>query len=146
MSDLRRIRDFKAPKDDASADELRRQLVQLETNISDMADTMNQAALQRLARGRVSTGTATTVGLFVSPGQFQFVDTRTGTVPLGLAKPSSGDAGTFVTLIDLGGAAGSVSVQGQGCKYENSTGATVLTVATWAALIFCDGTDYWRIF
>ncbi len=144
MSELKKIRDFKAPKDDATADELRRQLVQFESNVSDMGDTMTQAAMQRLTVAKTAIGTKTTVGLIVAPGQSQAVDTRTGTVPVALAKPTAADAGTFIVLIDLGGSAGSLFVQGQGCKIENAASA-ILTAASYAILIFCDGSNYWRL-
>lgn len=144
MSALKKIRDFRAPKDDATADELRRQLVQLESNISDMGDVMTQAAMQRLTVAKTTIGTKTTVGLMVAPGQFQAVDTRTGTVPVALAKPSGADAGAFVVLIDLGGSAGSLFVQGQGCKIDNVS-TKILIATTYAILLFCDGSNYWRL-
>lgn len=144
MSDLKRIRDFKAPKDEASANELRRQLGQFEGNVSDMGDELRSFALGRLAANLPNT--TGTRGPVIAPGQFHFGDTRAGTISIALAKPRGKDAGTFIVLIDLGGSAGSFSVRGLDCKYENVTTATILTVTTFAALIFCDGANYWRIF
>jgi hypothetical protein len=142
MSTLKRIRDFKPAKDDASADELRRQLGQFESNVSDMGDTLQLAAMQRLS---VAKNRQTSTSMVVAPGQFQLADTRLGTINVGLAKPTAAQAGTFIVLVDLGGAAGSFSVRGQDCKYQSVTTAVVLTVTTFAALIFCDGSDYWRV-
>jgi hypothetical protein len=144
MSELKRIRDFKSAKDDVSADELRRQLGQFEGNVSDMGDALKLGAMARLAAKLPDTTGMR--GPVISPGQFHFADTRAGTVSLALAKPASNDAGTLIVLIDLGGSAGSFSVSGLDCKFENLTTATVFNVATWAAMIFCDGVDYWRIF
>lgn len=144
MGTLKRVADFTAPKDEATGIELRRQLKAFEGNVSDMGDGLKLGALAKLAAKLPNTtGTRAPV---ISPGQFHFADTRAGTVSLGLAKPAGGDAGTFIILIDIGGSAGSFLVQGLGCKYENATAPTILVVTTYAALIFCDGTDYWRIF
>jgi hypothetical protein len=143
MGELKRIRDFKAPKDAASQDELRRQLGQFEGNVSDMGDALRQAALAKLTANLPNT--TGTRGPVLSPGQFHFGDTRKGTISIALATPSGKDAGTFIVLIDLGGSAGAFYVQALDCKYENAATGT-LTVSTYAALIFCDGTNYWRIF
>lgn len=138
---LKKIRDFRAPNDAATANELRRQLGELEQNVSNMGDGIALAAMQRLAR---RSDTQTEKALTVAPGQFQAVDTRLGTISVGLAKPTAAQAGTFIVLVDIGGGAGSIYIQGQGCKYENAA-AAFLTVTTFAALIFCDGVNYWKL-
>jgi hypothetical protein len=143
MSALKKIGDFTAPKDEATGLELRRQLKSFQGNVSDMGDALQAAALQRLTAGK---NEQTSLGMVISPGQFQFADTSLGTVNVGLAKPTAAQAGTFIVLIDLGGSAGAFSVLPQGCKFENATTATAVTVASFAAMIFCDGVDYWRLF
>jgi hypothetical protein len=142
MSLLKRIGDFTAPKDEATGLELRRQLKTFQANVSDMGDAVQQLNMQRLTEGANS---LTSTSLTVAPGQFQLADTRLGTINVGLAKPTAAQAGTFIVLVDIGGSAGSFSVTGQGCKYEGVTTPVSLTVATYSALIFCDGVDYWRL-
>lgn len=143
MSALKKVGDFTAPKDEASGLELRRQLKTFQGNVSDMGDALKGAALQRLTAGK---NEQASLGMVLSPGQFQFADTSLGTINVGLAKPTAAQAGTFIVLIDLGGSAGAFSVLPQGCKFENVTTATPVTVASFAAMIFCDGVDYWRLF
>lgn len=142
MSILKRIGDFTAPKDEATGFELRRQLKAFQGNASDMGDAIKLAAMQRLA---VGPNAQTSTGMVIAPGQFQLADTRLGTINVGLAKPTAAQAGTFIVLVDIGGAAGSFSVRGQGCKYQGVTTPVFLTVVSYAALIFCDGVDYWRL-
>ena len=143
MSSLKRIRDFKAPKDEASQEDLRRQLVAFESNVSDMGNAITQAAQQRLSAGSLPVGTSSAAGLVVAPGQFQTIDTRPGVVRIGLAKPARKDAGTFVVLIDIGGGANNMNVRCDGCLFDSAV--SVVFAVTFAALIFCDGTNYWRI-
>lgn len=143
MGTLRRIRDFKAAKDETSAEELRLQLGKFENNVSDMGDRLAQDSQQRLTTGRVAIGTSATAGLVVSPGQSQTVDTRNGVVNVGLSKPSGKDSGKFIVLIDIGGGANNMNVQGNGCTFD-AVSVSIFAI-TFAALIFCDGVNYWRI-
>lgn len=141
MSELKRLRDFKAAKDDASAEELRRQLVTFEGNVSDMGDRLKKLSMQRLSAAPGTVGIGKQV---IAPGQFQVVDTRLGTIPISLAKPTSADSGTFVMLIDIGGSAGSIRVQCDRCTLDLQA-SSIITAANFTVQIFCDGSNYWRV-
>lgn len=138
MSDLKRIRDFKAPKDEASADELRRQLGQFEQNVSDMGDAIlavTMAPLSPVERdGR-------TDGLTVAPEQSLGIISTVTRVQL--AKPSAADAGKFLVICKGGGAASNTLVIAPAGSKINDTATFLITTSYTMLLVYCDGVNYW---
>lgn len=142
MSALKRIRDFKAPKDDASAEELRRQLVQFEQSVSDMGDAMQQTGMPRLVR----TGPRIIHddSCVMAPGQFQLFDTSVTNVSTTFATPQPGDAGKFSFVINMPGSTSNLYLRAPAGRTINGTDhATIVTAGN--ALIFCDGVNYWTV-
>lgn len=143
MSALKRIRDFKAPKDEASAAELRRQLGQLESNVSDMGDAMTKVSMGKLTRALA--GIVRDDTCVLSPGQFQLFDTSAADVSTTLAKPTAADAGTFLVAINMPGSANDLNLlAAAGCTIDGAASASVVTSGN--ALVFCDGENYWALF
>jgi len=141
MGLLKLIRDFRAPTDEATAAELRRQLGQLEQNVSDMGDRLAKGAMQRLAKQEDSP--ARDNHIVLAPGQFQQFDTRAGDISTTLAKPTAADAGTFIVVIDLGGGASNLFLRAaSGCTVDETDHVLMLA---FASLLFCDGENYWRL-
>ncbi|HEY6924407.1 MAG TPA: hypothetical protein VI653_13130 [Steroidobacteraceae bacterium] len=142
MSALKRIRDFKAPKDDASAEELRRQLVQFEQNVSDMGDAQAKSAMPRLVR--TSPKIIHDDSCVMAPGQFQLFDTSVTNVSTTFATPQPGDAGKFSFVINLPGSTSNLYLRAPaGRTIDGADHATIVTAGN--ALIFCDGVNYWTV-
>lgn len=142
MSALKRIRDFKSPKDDASAEELRRQLVQFEQNVSDMGDAQAKSAMPRLAR--TSPKIIHDDSCVMAPGQFQLFDTSVTNVSTTFATPQPGDAGKFSFVINLPGSTSNLYLRAPAGRTINGLDhATIATAGN--ALVFCDGVNYWTV-
>jgi hypothetical protein len=129
---LRRIGAFAAPG------ELSRQLRTFEENVSSMGRELAAMAMPKLTlRSREQKAQ----GLIIAPGQFQIYDTRPGTdIIVGLQKPSPGDRGLFVMLLDFGGGVGALNISAPDSYINDST---VKLSTDYMRLLFCDGTGYW---
>lgn len=129
---LRRISAFAAPG------ELGRQLHALEGNVSAMGGELAAVAMPKLTlRSRDQKAQ----GLIIAPGQFQIYDTRPGTdISVGLQKPSPGDRGLFVMLLDFGGGVGALNISARDSYINDST---VKLSTDYMRLLFCDGVGYW---
>jgi hypothetical protein len=140
VSALKRTRNFTSAKDDASADELRRQLVQFESNVSDMGDAMDKSTMQRLSvkerDGRVDT-------LTVGPGQSVTIISTVTRVQLD--KPRPGDEGKFLAICKGGGAASNTLVTAPVGAKINDTATFLITTSYMILLVYCDGVNYWAI-
>ncbi len=143
MSALKRIRDFKAPTDDPRSEVLRRQLIQLESNVSDMGDAMDKATMARLERTGPRIVRDDSCVLY--PGQFQLFDTSITNVSTTLAKPTPADAGTFIVVVNLPGSTSNLYVRAAaGCTIDGIDHVTIVTAGN--GLVFCDGENYWKLF
>lgn len=138
MSALKRIRDFKAPKDETTAVELRRQLGQFESNVSDMGDAIAANAMAPL---EVTEREGRTDALTVAPGQSLGIVSTVARVQL--ATPRASDAGKFLAVCKGAGAASNTDLMAPAGSLIN--GASTFTIATsgMLQLVFCDGANYW---
>lgn len=141
MSLLKRVSDFTAPKDEASAIELRRQLVAFQGNVSDMSDRIGALAMPRL--GQVRPGVVQDSQTVLYPGSFQLFDTTAGNIDAALAKPDSSGSGTFVVVVDVATGANNLTLHAESGCTVNATDSVLVT--TFLALLFCDGVNYWRL-
>jgi hypothetical protein len=134
---MKRIRDFKAPIDAASAAELRRQLGQFEENVSDALDERNAArhghpVLNREARPSER--------IMLTPGQSCGFVTATGNCHATLAKPAAQYAGKSVVVYKRN-AANFLILQ---ADRSTITGAATYSIGNPGRYeVFCDGTEYW---
>lgn len=138
MGLLKRIRDFRAPTDEATAAELRRQLGQLEQNISDMGAALAAAAMRRL---EVAFREARSNVVVVAPGQSVGIVSTVASVQL--ARPTAADAGKFLAVCKGAGAASNTNLLAPAGSSIN--GAALFTIATSGLLqlVYCDGANYW---
>lgn len=138
MGDLKRIRDFRAPVDAATAAELRRQLGQFEDNVSDMGDALKQAAMQPLA---IRARDGRTNSLSVAPGQSLGIASTVARVQL--ERPRPVDAGKFLAVCKGAGAASNTDLMAPAGTLIN--GAALFTIVTSGRLqlVYCDGVNYW---
>lgn len=135
---MKRIRDFKAPIDARSADELRRQLVQFETNTSDALDFLGLTSMRRL---QVKVRITSSNGQTVAPGQSLGITATVTRVQL--APPTPGDAGKFLAICKGAGAIGNTTVYAPGGSLVNGAASYVITANGILKLFYCDGIDYW---
>jgi hypothetical protein len=138
MSALKLIRDFKAPKDEATANELRRQLGQFESNISDMGDAIVAGAMAPL---EVTERDGRTDLLTVGPGQSLGIVNTVSRVQL--AKPRAEDAGKFLVICKGGGSATNTQVLAPAGSKINDSPTFLITTSYMMLLVYCDGINYW---
>ncbi len=143
MSALKRIRDFKAPENPATAVELRRQIGQFEGNVSDMGDAIQHFGMRRLERNGPNIVRDDSCVLY--PGQFQLFDSSLANVSAGLAKPTAADSGKFTVAVNMPGSTSNLYLRAEaGCLIDGTDHVTIVTAGN--ALIFCDGENYWKLF
>lgn len=138
MGLLKLIRDYRAPVDAAAALDLRRQLGQLEQNVSGMGDAIVLAAMQRLqVKATEESGDALTV----APGQSLGIVSTVARVQLAAPRPA--DAGKFLAICKGAGAASNTDLLAPSGSSIN--GATLFTVTASGVLqlVYCDGVNYW---
>lgn len=135
---MKRIRDFKAPSDPAKADELRRQLVQFEDNISEMEARLEQAKMARLD---VKTRISSEEGLTIAPGQS--VGIIAAVTRVQLTRPTFADRGKFSAICKGAGAPSNTDVFAGAGYLINGAATYTITANGLLQLFYCDGVDYW---
>lgn len=138
MGLLKLIRDFRAPVDAATAAELRRQLGQLEQNVSDMGDALSSAAMQPLS---VIEQDGRSNALTVGPGQSLGIASAVARVQL--TRPTVADAGKFLAICRGAGAGPAVVVQAPARSTINGAASFSFAATGVLRLIYCDGVNYW---
>lgn len=135
---MKRIRDFRAPVDEATATELRRQLGALESNVVDETqDIRNSYQRVRKVTKRAARPADT---LVVAPGEAVGFDTSTGDCNVTLARPEAKYAGQSV-IIYKRSPLNFVNAQ---AANSTITGAAVFPFGNAGRYeIFCDGVEYW---
>jgi hypothetical protein len=135
---MKRIRDFKSPTDPAKADELRRQLVQFEQNVSDMGAQLEQAKMARL---NVKVRISNAEGLTVAPGQS--IGIIAAVTRVQLEAPTAADEGKFLAICKGPGAPSNTTVYAPARTLINGAATYVITANGLLQLFYCDGVDYW---
>lgn len=136
---LKRSRDFALANTEAGAAELRRQLVELESNVASYAGTLAQSFAEPLTvadrEGRGNT-------LSLAPGYALGVSTTVTQVRL--AQPRAADAGRFALLF-VGGAATIALLASTGSLVNGAASYSWAPATAKALLLFCDGVAYWTV-
>lgn len=135
---MKRIRDFKSPRDQASQDELRRQVVTFEGNVSDAFDEVAVFGLRRL---RVLQRVSNSNALLVGPGHS--VGITAAVVQVQLAVPGPQDAGKFLAICKGLGAPSNTIVFAPKGSLVNGAASYLITANGLLKLFYCDGVDYW---
>jgi hypothetical protein len=135
---VKQLRDFTAPTDPRKADELRRQVLQLERNITDFAREVVVSFMQRL---RVLRRITNEEGVVVAPGQS--VGITAGVTRVQLAAPGAVDAGKFLVVCQSPGIAVTTTVYAPAGSLISGVDTYVLPSNGRAYVFYCDGVDYW---
>lgn len=115
--------------------------MQFEGNVSDMEDAIGKVVQRRLTIAKDEETRNSSVVLY--PGAYQIFDTAASAISVTLERPTVKDSGTFVVVIDIAAGTNPLTVRAAaGCQVNR---AASTSVATFGALFFCDGRNYWRL-
>jgi len=137
---MKRQREFKSPRDAASQDELRRQLIAFEGNVADAVATIETSMMSRL---NVKERITNAEGVIVAPGESLGIISAVTRVQL--AAPGPQDAGKFLAICKGAGAPVNTTVYAPARCLINGGGTFVIASAGLLQLFFCDGVDYWTV-